>query len=461
LLVSHILVSMNTSQRLILGIAILASAVAILDGTIVNVALPAIGRELGGGLSAQQWVVNAYLITLSACILLAGSLSDLFGRIKILRWGLIGFGIASLLCAIAPNTLSLIVARGIQGVAAALLVPSSLALIIDTFKGKAQGQAIGRWTAATSVSVILGPLLGGLLVDAGSWRFVFAINVIPIALALWLMRLMPRGDKTSSASVDIRGAALCTAGLLLTTYALVEQGHLGWSHPFIWLSGVFGLTLLAAFVWYERRTASPMLPLKLFAIRNFAAGNLATLAVYAGLSLATFVLVIFLQQVAGYSATQAGLVLLPASLMMIALSGRFGALAGKFGPRLFMTLGPIVAGIGFLTMVRVGSPVAFWSELFPGVLLFGLGLSTTVAPLTAAVLGDVDTAHAGIASAINNAVARIAGLLAIAAAGLIVGSAISLEGFHHGVIAMAILLIGGGVVSYIGIRNPKPGTARG
>ena len=446
---------MTKQQRLVLWISILASFVAFLDGSVINVALPAITAEFNSGLSVQQWVVDAYLITLGSLILVAGSLSDLFGRKRILELGLIGFAITSILCAVAPTSEFLIVSRGLQGIAGALLVPSSLALIISTFKGQAQGKAIGSWTAWTGISFIIGPLVGGLLVDAGSWRLIFAINIIPILVTLWLMRKLEIPEKTRSGTkLDVYGALLCAIGLGGTVYALIEQPNYGWSSPLIFIPLIIGLLSLAVFFWHERRTRHPMLPLGLFSVRNFAIGNLATLAIYAGLSLGTFIIAIFVQQVGGYSATEAGLALIPITLIMFFLSSRFGALAGKYGPRLFMAVGPILGAIGFLAMLWVDSSVSYWA-LLPGIVIFGVGLSVTVAPLTSAILGAIDDAQAGIGSAINNAVARIAGLLAIAAIGPIIGAQLDLDGFYRAVMVTAGLLLAGGIVSAIGIVNAQ------
>jgi len=445
---------MKTQERLVLWIAILASFVSFLDGSVINVALPAITDEFRGNLSVQQWVVDAYLITLGSLMLIAGSLSDLFGRKKILLYGLIGFGITSLLCALAPSSEFLIISRALQGIAGALLVPSSLALIIGAFKGTAQSKAIGQWTAWTGIAFIIGPLLGGLLVDAGSWRLIFAINVIPIAVVIWLLRRLDLPDRRSDVPLDIKGALLCAVGLGATVFALIEQPRFGWLNPVIILPLIVGILSLATFLWHEARVKHPMLPLKLFSVRNFAVGNLATFVVYGALALATFVPTIFMQQVGNYLATAAGLALMPVTIIMFLLSSRFGALSGKFGPRLFMAIGPVIAGIGFLTMLAVDQTVSYW-VLLPGILLFGLGLTITVAPLTSAILGSISEKQAGIGSATNNAVARIAGLVAIAIIGTVTGSALDLEGFHRSVILIAILLIVGGIISAIGIQNPK------
>lgn len=448
---------MNSKQRVVLWVCILASFVAFLDGSIVNVALPAIAREFSAGLVLQQWVVDAYMITLGALMLLAGSLSDLMGRQKILRLGLIGFGIASLACAFAPGSLFLIIARALQGVAGALLVPSSLAIIIAAFKDPERARAIGSWTAWTGIAFIVGPLAGGLLVDTVSWRLIFAINVIPITITLWLMQRLQLNEQIRATTrLDGTGAVLCSLGLGGAVFALIEQSRLGWVHPGIYLPLVLGVAALITFIWHEHRTPQPMMPLGLFAVRNFAVGNLATLAIYAGLAVVTFIISIFVQQVGGYSATEAGLALIPITVIMFFLSPRFGALAGRFGPRAFMAAGPIIAGGGFLTMLFVDASVNYLNML-PGILLFGLGLSITVAPLTTAILSAIDSRQSGIGSAINNAVARIAGLVAIAAIGTIVGNSLGLAGFHRSVIVTASLLLLGGIISALGIQNhPRP-----
>jgi len=437
-------------------IAILASFVAFLDSSVINVALPAISKELGGGLSTQQWVVDAYLITLSSLILLAGSLSDVYGRVGVLRVGLIGFGVASLLIAISPSAEFLIILRGVQGIAAALLVPSSLALIISTFRDAAQARAIGTWTAWTSAAFLAGPILGGLFVDNLSWRLVFVINVLPIGVALWMLFVLKQKDvRVAGVRIDYPGAVLGVLGLGGPVFALIEQGNYGWGSPVIFLPFAIGLAALAAFIWWERRAKSPMLPLGIFSTRNFAWGNLATVFVYAALSIGGFVIVVYLQQVAHFPATVAALALLPVSLGNVFLSGLFGALSGRYGPRLFMTLGPIVAGVGYLLMLMIGDDVNYWTQLLPGIIVFALGLSMTVAPLTAAILGSIPEARAGIGSAVNNAVARVAGLIATAMIGVIVAGTLNVDSFHRVLLVTALLLIVGGIVSFVGIRNPR------
>lgn len=445
---------MTREQRVVLTIAVLASFVSFLDGTVVNVALPAIARELGGGLSTQQWVVDAYLVTLGAFILVAGSLSDVLGRVVVLRIGLVGFAVASVAIAAAPSAAFLIGARALQGVAGALLVPSSLALITSTFRGPAQARAIGIWTGATTVAMLAGPLIGGIFVDTLSWRLVFLVNVLPIGVTLWLLaRLGHRDRRRPGARVDVLGAVLCAAGLGGVVFALIEQPNLGWASPVIWAPGLIGAASFAGFLVRQRLARQPMMPLDLFRSRNFWAGNLATVFVYAALSLNGFVLSVYLQQGAGLPATLAGLASLPSTVLMIALSSRMGALSGRFGPRLFMTIGPLVMAVGALLLLTVRTDFDYWTQVLPGVVVFGLGVTATVSPLTAAVLGAIDSERSGIASAVNNAVSRVAGLLAIAAVSAVVGGSLDLDGFHRAAIFVAVLMVFGATASFLGIRN--------
>jgi EmrB/QacA subfamily drug resistance transporter len=442
-------------QRLILWIAILASFVSFLDGSVINVALPAIERDLHGGLATQQWVVDAYLITLGSLILLAGSLSDVLGRIVILRIGLVGFGVTSLLCAFSISPEMLIVARGAQGIAGALLVPSSLALITSNFDGAARSRAIGRWTAGTTVAFLTGPTLGGVIVDTIGWRWVFVINVFPITATLILLFVLRQRDvREEGVSIDYLGAILCVLGLGGPVYALIEQGHYGWGSPVILLPFIIGVLCFAGFIVRQRFASQPLMPLSLFTVRNFAIGNISTALVYAALSVGGFIISVFLQQVAGFPATLAALATLPLGILNITLSSYVGSLSGKYGPRLFMGLGPIVAGAGYLLMLGAGAHVDYWTQLLPGVILFGLGVSATVAPLTATILGSISETQAGIGSAINNAVSRVAGLIAIAFLGLVIGTQIDVAGFHRTLVLTACLLVLGGVVSLIGIQNP-------
>jgi EmrB/QacA subfamily drug resistance transporter len=409
----------SPSKRLTLIACILGSGIVFLDGTVVNVALPAIRADLDVGLAAQQWVIAAYLLTLGSLILVGGSLGDLFGRRKVFAIGVAAFGVTSLLCALAPTDTVLILSRGVQGVAGALLVPNTLALIMDTFEENERSAAIGSWTAWTAIATVIGPLGGGVLIGVASWRWVFAINVVPVLITLWLLRYAPEGKHQAGAHVDWTGGALAALGLAGPVFALIEQPTKGWGDPMVAIPLVGGIVLLVAFVLWERRCSAPMLPLDLFRSRNFSAGNAATLAIYAGLSASLFLLGLFLQETAGYSALEAGLSLLPVTILSFLLSRRFGALADKIGPHLLMTVGPLVAGAGLLMLLMVDADGDYVTQVLPGITVFGLGLSATVAPLTATVLAGADPGHSGVASGVNNAIARVAGLLAIAVVGAV------------------------------------------
>src|SRR5215208_3147954 len=395
-----------------------------LDGTVVNVALPALQRDLGASLAAQQWVVEAYMLTLSSLLLVGGSLDDLFERRTVFAAGVAGFGVMSVLCALAPNIEVLIAARALQGIAGALLVPSTLAMIIHTFPSDERGAAIGSWTAWTGIATVIGPLAGGSLIDNASWRWIFAINVVPVAITLWLIAVhVPRAaERPEGGHVDFLGGLLCALGLGGTIFALIEQPMLGTTDPAVAITFVGGVACLVMFVVHERRASAPMLPLSLFRERNFAVGNATTLAMYAGLGGMMFLLGIYVQQVGGYTALAAGAAFLPVTAMMFTLSRRWGGLADRRGPRAFMAAGPIIAGLGILLMLRVGADADYVSDLLPALLVFGFGLSLTVAPLTAAVLASVDDSRSGIASGVNNAVSRVAGLLAIAVLGTFISA---------------------------------------
>lgn len=448
---------MTPRQRSVLVVAVLASFVAFLDGSIITVALPAISRELGGGLPLQQWIVDGYLLSLGALILVAGSLSDTFGRVRVLRAGLIWFGVTSLACAVAPWGIALIVARVLQGVAAALLVPSSLALITSNFSGVGQAKAIGTWTGWTGIAGIIGPLVGGILVDTASWRLVFAINVVPIVVTLFFLARIDEPARTEAAPrIDVVGAVLAAVGLGGPVFALIEQGRMGWGNPGVFLPMILGLAAFAVFLWWEKRMVHPMMPLGLFRIRNFGVGNVATVGIYGALSLGFLVMTLYLQEVGGFSATEAGLAGIPTTIMMLLLATLFGTLSGRYGPRVFMTVGPIVGGIGFLLLMNAVPPVNLWTQVLPGVLLIGIGLSITVAPLTSAVLGSIHPAQAGIGSAINNAVSRVAGLVTVALAGTIVGGTLDVPGFQRAMVVTATLMFIGGLVSWAGIRRVMP-----
>jgi len=489
-------------KRITLVAAILGSGLVFLDGTVVNVALPAIVDELDAGFVAQQWIVEAYLLTLGALLLLGGSLGDVLGRRRVFVAGLAGFGATSLLCAVAPDSATLIAARALQGATGALLVPASLALITATFPAAERGRAIGSWTAWTGIAFVVGPLGGGALVEYVSWRWIFAIN-LPLALATAAVAragVRESRDDDSPARIDHLGALLASLGLAGPVFALIEQQSRGWDDPAVFLPFTLGVVLLALFVVHERRSDHPMLPLGLFRSRNFTVGNVSTLGIYGGLGAATFFTTIYLQQVAGYSPIAAGAALMPITIVMWMLASRFGALSDRIGPRLPMGLGPIVAGAGLIWMGRLGGDVDYVTDLLPGVLVFALGLSATVAPLTTTVLGSVPEHNAGVASGVNNQVSRVAGLLAIAVLSAIVAARFdatvaersadlppaqraaatdspplagaargdgpaadtavreaSVSGYRAGMAAGGLLVLAGGIVSLVGIVNPRRG----
>ena len=444
-------------KRITLLAAIMGSFVVLLDSTVVNVALPAIRDDLGGGLQGQQWVANAYLLMLGSLILIGGSLGDVFGEKRVFAIGVGGFGVASILCAAAPSIEALVAGRALQGAFGALLTPASLAILVAAFTGSERGAAIGMWTAYSGVAAIVGPLAGGWFVDALSWRWIFAINVPFVAATLLLTARMPQlHGAMAGRRPDWVGATLCGVGLAGPTFGLIMQPDWGWGDPRIVLSIVAGLAVFGLFLAWERRVRDPMLPLGLFTRGNFAWGNVETLAMYGGLGVLFFVLVLFLQQVGGFTALEAGLATLPTTIVMFLLSRRFGALADRYGPRLFMGAGPLIcAGGALLLVVSMNDDPSFVGHVLPGMLVFSLGLSVVVAPLTAAILADADDRNAGIASGVNNAVARVASLLATASVGAIIGGTLDLDGFRMaGGFAVGLLALGG-IIGLLRIRNPR------
>jgi len=459
----------------------MGSFVAGLDATVVNVALPAIRDDLGGGLAGQQWVSNAYLLTLGSLILVAGSLGDLYGERRVFSIGVGGFGAVSIVCAVAPTIGVLIAGRALQGVFGALLTPSALAVIIASFPPDERGGAIGSWTAWSGIAMVIGPLVGGWLVDTASWRWIFAINIpfVLITLGLVAIAVPKREGERRDVHLDWLGALLTVLGLAGPVLALIRQPVVGWSSPQVWAVGLGGVALLVLFVLHERRTPEPMLPLELFKRRNFAFGNIQTFSMYGGLGAMFFFLTLFLQQVAGYDALEAGIAVIPTTLVTFTLSKRAGRLADRHGPRLFMGVGPLVSAVGIALMLRLDADIDYWTELFPALLIFSLGLVATVAPLTATVLADADEHNAGIASGVNNAIARVASLLCVAALGAVVSAVYangmggpvgetlevipgmpesitaSVDAFHVGIGICALLVGLGGILGLVGIRNPR------
>jgi EmrB/QacA subfamily drug resistance transporter len=454
----------SPAGRWVLLATILGSGIAFLDATVVNVALPTIGRELNAGLASLQWTVNAYTLTLAGFLLLGGSLGDRYGRRRIFVVGVIWFAAASLLCALAPNVGMLIFARALQGVGGALLTPGSLAIIEASFHPDDRSTAIGAWSGLAGVTTALGPFLGGWLVEAVSWRAVFLINLPLAALVVWIsLRHVPESyDPGAAGKLDLAGVALGALGLAGVTYALTEGAGMGWTSPLILFTGIAGALALAAFVVVERIASNPMLPLDLFSSRQFTAANLVTLLVYAALGGSFFLLPIELQRVAGYSPLESGVALVPITVVLLLLSARAGRLAQRVGPRLPMSAGPLLAAVGLALLAPVGTDANYFTDVLPGVLVFSLGLSLTVAPLTATVLAAAPPEHAGVASAVNNDVARVAGLLAVAvlpvAAGISGADALDpdvfADGFRVAMLLAAALCALGGLIAFATIRRP-------
>jgi EmrB/QacA subfamily drug resistance transporter len=453
--------------RWVLFATVLGSAMASIDATVVGIALPAIGHDFGANLSSLQWVVTAYTLTLAGLLLFAGGLGDRYGRKLTFLVGVIWFAIASALCGVALNTGMLIAARALQGIGAALLTPGSLAIIEASFVKEDRGKAIGAWSGFAGVGTAIGPFIGGWLIQAVSWRLIFAIN-LPIAvlvIAVALKHVPESRDLEATGRVDIAGGVLVTLGLVGLTYGLIDGPVQGWSKPLPLTALTIGVILLGVFIWQERRARAPVMPLKLFKSVQFSSANVVTFAVYGALGGALFLLPIQLEQVAGYSALEAGISLLPVTLIMLLLSAQSGALAARIGPRLQMTVGPLVIAVSFVLFARIGASGNYLTEVLPAVLVFGFGLAINVAPLTSTVLGAVSSKYAGAASAINNDVARAASLIAVAvlpaAAGLTGASYLHAgefsAGFRMACFISAVLCVAGGIVAALTIRNPaKP-----
>lgn len=458
------LVYRSAQGRLVLLATILGSGLAQLDGSVVNVALPRIGENLNAGLTSLQWTLNAYTLTLSGLLLLGGSLGDRLGRKRIFLVGVVWFAVASAGCALAPTAGVLIAMRALQGVGAALLTPGSLAILEAVFQREDRATAVGAWSGLGGVATAIGPVLGGLFVAAApwGWRLVFLIN-LPLAAVVVVVtrRAVPETrDEQATGSLDVPGALLAAVGLAGVILALTEGPARGWPASTV-IAGVGGVLALIAFLVNEKRRPNPMMPLDLFRSRQFSAANLITLVVYAALGGALFLLPVQLQRVSGFSPVAAGSSLLPVTLVMLLLSARMGRLAQRIGPRWPMTVGPIVAGVGMTLFFRLGPDSTYFGGVLPAVLVFALGLSTTVAPLTATVLAAAPERQVGVASAVNNDVARTAGLLAVAVLPALAGitpaayadpAALS-SGFHRAVIIAGVLCASGGVLAAFTIRD--------
>lgn len=446
--------------RWVIAAAVLGSGIAFIDGTVVNAALPAISRDFHANLSDLQWVVTGYLLTLGALLVIGGSLGDLFGRRKLFVIGLAAFGATSLLSGIAPSIGTLIAARALQGVAAAVLVPGSLAIISASFCEEDRGRAIGTWSGLAGVSTAIGPFLGGWLIDSVSWRLVFLINPpIVVATTLIAIRHVPEtAEDTTDRRVDVLGGLVLALGLAGVVYALIEGPAERWGATTVVL-GAAGAAALVSFLVLETRSSRPMIPLQIFRNRQFSGTNAVTFVVYGALGAVLFLLVVHLQTDLHYSALEAGASTIPMTILMLAFSARMGALAQRIGPRLPMMIGPIVVGAGTALLARVDAGSSYLADVLPAIIVLGIGLTLTVAPLTATVLGAVDDDHAGIGSAINNAISRIAGLLAVAvlpaAAGLAgAGGGLDLaHGFGRAMVIAGVLAALGGLLAFATVRN--------
>ena len=446
------------SARGIVAAATLGSGLTLLDGTVVNVALRSMGEDLDASLEQLQWITNGYFLSLASLILLGGSLGDRLGRRRVFVIGTVWFALASLMCGLAPTAEVLIVARVLQGIGGALLTPGSLAMIQGAFRAEDRSRAIGAWSGLGGIAAALGPLVGGLLVDHASWRWIFLINLPLAVLTVWLAQtwVPETRDPRAHGRFDLPGAALASLALAGTTWALTDAGGRA-----TWWAAGLGLVAAIGFVVVERRSRGPMVPLGLFADRTFSAANLMTLLVYAALGAILFFLVLQLQTVGGYNALEAGLATLPITACMLVLAARGGALGERIGPRIPMSLGPVVMAAGTLLLLTAGPDVVWIRDVAPGLTVFGLGLALMVAPLTATVLAAAPDEVAGVASGINNAVARAGSLLAVAALPTAVGlggddyqdPAVFDGAYGTAMIACAALLVVGGLVSWVTIPH--------
>lgn len=458
----ELLVMGERRGRWVLAATVLGSGIALLDSTIVNVALPTIGRDLGADFSGLQWTVNGYVLTLAAFILLGGTLGDRYGRRRVFVVGVVWFAVASLLCGLAPDVTTLVAARLLQGVGGALLTPGSLAILSASFRPDQRGAAIGAWSGLGGLAAAAGPVVGGLLVEV-SWRLVFLVNVPLCALVVWIsQRHVPESrDESAAPHLDVLGAVLGALGLAGVTYALIAAGEEG-ATTAVLLTGAGGVLGLVAFLVVESRSAHPMMPLGVFRVRQFSAANAVTFAVYAALGAMFLLLVVHLQVVVGWSPLAAGSALLPVTVVMLLLSSRSGALAARIGPRLQMTVGPLLCALGAFVLRGVPDGASYVGDVLPGITLFGLGLAVTVAPLTVTVLAALEDGRSGLASGINNAVARTASLLAVAVLPALAGIGGEdyrapedfAAGFRNAMLLVVTLLVLGGALAALTVRDP-------
>jgi MFS family permease len=440
--------------RRVMVVAIIVSMVVFLDGTVVNLALPATERDLGGGMCSQQWVVDSYLLAVAAMVLPGGAISDLFGRIPVMRLGLVAFGAGSVLAATADTPAMLIAGRLIQGLGGAFLVPGSLALINSAFDRAGRPAAIGSWTAWTGTAFAVGPLLGGLAVDFLNWRWIYVLSAIPMAIGFALtFWLRPVPGPSGRAPLDIAGAALSGVGLAATVYALIEQGRHGWNDS-LWGVFVIGVAALLAFVGWQRRAPHPMVPLSLFTVRNFAGANLVTAFVYGGIAMGSLAIALYLIEVAGYSATVSGLITLPSPVLSFLFARRVGGLAARMGPRIFLMTGPALAGLGLLLVRPTTHGFHVVTDVLPGRILLAVGMVLAITPLTAVNLSSVKSAQSGIAAAIQNATGRTSALIAVACVGLISANRLTDVSFTRLLQVSALLFFIGAVIGGLAIRKP-------
>jgi EmrB/QacA subfamily drug resistance transporter len=455
--------------RWVLLATVLGSGLAALDSTVVNIALPTIGKDFDAGLSSLQWVVNAYTLTLAGFLLLGGALGDRFGRRKVFVIGVAWFAAASLLCSISPNAEFLIGARALQGMGAAMLTPGSLAILEASFTSEDRAAAIGAWSGLGGIMTALGPFLGGWLVQSASWRWIFIINIPFAVIVVWVgLRHVPETrNEQAPKGLDFSGAALTVVGLAGVIAALTAGPEQGWTAPVVLVPLIVGLVCIGAFIRVEARSPHPLVPLAIFKVKQFTSANLVTFVVYAALSGAFFLLPIQLQTVVDYSPIASGAALLPITLIMLTFSARAGRLATRIGPRIPMSLGPVIAGVGLILLTRIGAGSTYWVDVLPGVIVFGCGLSLTVAPLTATVLGAAPDQFAGVSSAVNNDVARTAGLIAVAVLPPLAGITNSdfgnpvtfSDGFHMAMVIAGVILMAGGALAWFTITKPlhEPG----